>query len=315
MRFLVVGAGATGGYFGARLAHAGRDVSFLVRPARAEQLRCNGLELLTPSGNLHLEPRLVTTANLKADYDAVILAVKAYGLDAALADMAPAIGERAVIVPFLNGMRHIDALTARFGQGPVLGGVCLVSTQLDAKGRIVALSDMQELVYGERDGKSSERVAALDVALQNAGFAARSSSDIIAEMWSKWVSLAALGAITCLMRGNVGEIAAAPNGADLARQMLDECAAIATAAGHAPPPAVLERMGRMLTDAGSTLAASMYRDLQQGRRIEADQVVGDLLAHARQFGVAAPLLTAAFAHLRVYDDRVGQPDRIAATAR
>jgi 2-dehydropantoate 2-reductase len=305
MRILVVGAGATGGYFGARLAAAGRDVTFLVRPARAEQLRAHGLELVSPHGDLRIEPRCVTVTELRPDYDAIILAVKAYALDAALDDLAPAVGPRAMVLPFLNGMRHLDALVARFGEEPILGGVCLVATQLDDRGRIVQLSGMQELVYGERDGRASDRVAALDAALQGAGFAARSSERIMAEMWNKWVVLATIGALTCLLRGNIGEIAAAPGGREIALAQLNECVAVASAEfGQPPDAAFIERVRGMVTEMGSPLATSMYRDLQQARHVEADQIVGDLLVRAHRAGIATPLLAAAFANLRVYDARV-----------
>src|SRR5689334_25231405 len=134
MRILVVGAGATGGYFGARLAEAGRDVTFLVRAGRAEQLRRSGLRIKSPHGDLVLQPRLVTagatTEALDRPFDAVLLAVKAFALENALADLTPAVGPQTVIVPFLNGMRHVEALVGRFGDRAVLGGVCVVATML-----------------------------------------------------------------------------------------------------------------------------------------------------------------------------------------
>src|SRR5579863_1436488 len=148
MRILVVGAGATGGYFGGRLAEAGRDVTFLVRPKRAAQLRENGLQILSPHGDVTLRPQLVTADRITGPYDAVLLTVKAFALDAALADVAPAVGPRSMIVPVLNGMRHVDTLIARFGEKPVLGGVCLVATTLDPQGRIKQLAEFQQLIYG-----------------------------------------------------------------------------------------------------------------------------------------------------------------------
>jgi 2-dehydropantoate 2-reductase len=209
-----------------------------------------------------------------------------------------------VIVPTLNGMNHIDRMTARFGSGPVLGGVCLVATTVDEAGRIVQLTGLQELSYGELEGGMSARVAALDATMQGAGFTARASDRIVLEMWEKWVTLATLGGITCLLRGTVGEIAAAPGGADLARQLLAEAAAVAGAAGFPPREASLDRARAMVTAAGSPLASSMYRDLQRGNPVESEQIVGDLLRRARALGVATPLLAVAFAHLSVYQRRV-----------
>jgi 2-dehydropantoate 2-reductase len=300
MRILVAGAGATGGYFGARLAAAGRDVTFLVRPGRAAQLRREGLRIASPHGDLTLAPHLVLAAELAATFDVVILAVKAYALEAALADLAPAIGPATMILPLLNGMRHIDLLVERFGDAPVLGGVCLVATTLDAEGRIVQLSDMQALIYGERAGGVSPRVQALDATLQGAGFEARLSEAMMQEMWEKWVMLASLGAVTCLLRGTIGEIATVPGGAALALLVLGESAAVAAACGFAPRAAMLARARGMLTAVGSASASSMYRDLQAGAPVEVEQILGDLLDRAAARGVATPLLAAAAVQLRVY---------------
>ncbi len=303
MRILVVGAGATGGYFGGRLAQAGRDVTFVVRPARAAQLRQNGLQIVSPHGDATLQPAVVTAGEIAGPYDLVLLSVKAYALDQAMSDFAPAVGPDTMIFPVLNGMRHIDLLAARFGEAAVLGGVCRVATTVDAQGRIVQLAGFQELGYGERDGTKSARVAALDGVMQGAGFQVWASTRIMQDMWDKWVFLASLGGITCLMRGTIGEIEAAPGGADLSKQMLQECVAVATAEGYAPAESYLAGITANLTARGSKMASSMYRDLQNGGAVEADQIIGDLLARARRLNVETPLLAAAFVNLKVYQQR------------
>jgi 2-dehydropantoate 2-reductase len=155
MRLLVVGAGSTGGYFGGRLAQAGRDVTFLVRPRRAAQLQEGGLQIVSPHGDVTVRPKLVTADDIDAPYDAVLLAVKAYSLDAAIDDFATAVGPETTIMPVLNGMRHVDILEERFGKKAVAGGVCKVATTVDSGGRIVQLATFQELVYGEWDGAVS----------------------------------------------------------------------------------------------------------------------------------------------------------------
>lgn len=304
MRILIVGAGATGGYFGARLAAAGRDVTFLVRPGRAAQLRRDGLRVVSPHGNLTLAPRLLLTGDATDPFDAVILAVKAYALDPALADLAPAVGPATMIVPLLNGMRHLDALVARFGEAPVLGGVCIVATMLDGEGRVIQLADMQEIAYGERDGTPSPRLRALDAAMQGAGFNARLSATILQDMWEKWVMLATAGGLTCLLRGNVGEIEAVPGGAALALGFLAECTAVATASGYPPREAFAARVRGVMTAKGSNFASSMYRDMQANAPVEVEHILADMLARAARLDVAAPLLEAAVAQLRIYQNRL-----------
>jgi 2-dehydropantoate 2-reductase len=304
MRFLVVGAGSTGGYFGGRLAQAGRDVTFLVRPARAERLRRTGLQIVSPHGDLTLSPQLVTADAITGPYDAVLLTVKAFSLDAALEDLAPAIGPETMILPVLNGMKHVDVLTARFGATALVGCVCKIATKLDDAGRIHQLSKLQDIVYGEMSGASSARTERLDTAMQGAGFNARLSTTIAREMWEKWVMLATLGGITCLMRGNTGEIARAAGGRDFALAFLNEVAAVVTAVGEAPSENFLAATRDMITQTDSSDTSSMYRDLQNGNPVEVEQIIGDLLARAGQARIATPLLAAAYTHLSVYQDRL-----------
>ncbi|GJD48512.1 2-dehydropantoate 2-reductase [Methylobacterium crusticola] len=307
MRILVVGAGSTGGYFGGRLAQAGRDVTFLVRPARAARLRADGLRIVSPHGDAALAPALVEAGSVGGPYDAVLLTVKAFSLDEALRDMAPAVGPGTMILPVLNGMKHVDALAERFGPEAVVGCVCKIATQVDAQGRIVQLTPLHFLAYGEMGGAPSERTARLDAALRGAGFDALLSPTIAQDMWEKWIFLAALGGVTCLMRGPIGEIAAAPGGRDFALAFLDEVAAVARAAGHPPGEGFLTETRALLTQEGSGLTSSMYRDLREQRPVEADQILGDLLARGRALGVATPLVAAAYAHLSVYG--AGLPGR------
>jgi 2-dehydropantoate 2-reductase len=304
MRILVVGAGATGGYFGGRLMQAGRDVTFLVRPERAEQLRRDGLRIVSPHGDLTLSPKLLTADQITQPFDAVLLSVKAYALDSALADLAPAVGPQTMIMPMLNGMRHIDRLIERFGDDRVLGGVCVVATTLDSDGRVLQLNEMQELTYGERSGEDSARIRALDAEMQGAGFKARASTHILSDMWEKWVFLATMAAVTCTMQGTIGEIEAAPGGTSFTLQCLAESIAIATAAGFPPREVFVERTKTLLTTAGSSFSSSMYRDMQQSAPIEADHIIGDLLDRARKMDVSAPLLTIVYTHLSIYQNRL-----------
>jgi 2-dehydropantoate 2-reductase len=306
MRILVVGAGAVGGYFGARLAKAGRDVTFLVRASRATQLRRDGLCVVSPHGDVLLTPKLIGAGEIDGPYDLILLSVKAYALEAAIDDFAPAVGLETMILPALNGMRHIDVLTQRFGEAAILGGVCLVATEIDNGGRIVQLAEIQQLVYGERNGEVTPRLQALDATLQGAGFDANLSTEIIQAMWEKWVMLASLGAVTCLMRGAIGEVVAIPGGAGLSLQVLNECAAVGAACGHKPSEIFQSRQAAAMTAQGSPLTSSMYRDLIKGAPVEVDHILGDLLRRAVMEGVATPLLNAAFINLRIYQARLSK---------
>ncbi len=300
MRILIVGAGAVGGYFGGRLAQAGRDVTFLVRAKRAEELKAKGLQIISRFGNLALHPKTITADRIAGPYDVILLSVKSYSLPAAMNEFAPAVGPETMIFPVLNGMRHIDLLVERFGKDAVLGGVCLVATEVDDEGRIRQLTDFQSLVYGELDGRNTPRLQKLDEALRGAGFDASISDNILREMWQKWVQLATLGALTCLLRGNIGEIASIPGGADLARMALHESSSIASANSYPQSSAFLADQTAKLTAEGSPLTSSMYRDLRKGAPVEVDTILGDLLERGRKHGLAAPILQAAYVSLSIY---------------
>ena len=212
MRVLVVGAGALGGYFGGRLAEAGRDVTFLVRPHRAEQIARHGLRIESVHGDADLRPRTVLAGAVGGPYDLVLLAVKAYALDTAMDDLAPAVGPATAVLPVLNGMRHLDALGARFGPDRILGGVAQIPATLGPEGQVRHLGRVHDLAFGEAAGGDSARVRAVAALCGGAGFDARASGLIAQEMWEKWAMLAALAGMTCLMRASVGDILAAPGG-------------------------------------------------------------------------------------------------------
>ena len=302
MRILMVGAGATGGYFGGRLLQHGRDVTFLVRDQRDQQLAQHGLVIRSASGDVDLPaPPTVRASELHAPFDLIVLSCKAYGLEQAMADIAPAVGLHSTILPLLNGMRQLDLLDERFGAARVFGGQCVISSTLDTQGVVQHLNQMHAITFGERDGSNTPRMQEITRAFADAGFDSHPSSTVVQEMWDKWVFLASLAGITCLMRGSIGQIVAAPGGYAASLALLDECRAVAERAGHAPAERVMQRARAMLTEAGSPMAASMLRDLQHGYPIEADHVIGDMLARAVQQQGPATMLALVYAHLKVYE--------------
>lgn len=302
MRVLVIGAGALGGYFGARLIEAGRDVTFLVRPRRASELK-DGLVVKSRDGDIAIaNPPLVTADQLKTPFDLILLSCKAYDLDSAMESFAPAVGPQTLILPLLNGMGHIDVLNARFGKAHVLGGQCVISATLDDNGQILHLNDMHSITFGEQDGGPSARTKAVAETLSGAKFTVQASEAILQDMWEKWAFIATGAGMTCLMRASIGDIVAA-DAADLSVALVNECAGIAARHGFAPRPAAFERFRTMFTTAGSPLMASMLRDIERGSRIEADHILGDLLRRSGEASDKISLLRIAYAHLKAYEAR------------
>ncbi len=300
MRILVVGAGAVGGYFGGRLLQAGRDVTFLVRARRAAELAQHGLTIRSRLGDFHCPSApILLQEGLAEPFDLVLLSCKAYDLDGAMASFAKAVGPATAILPLLNGMRHLDRLTDRFGAERVLGGQCVISATLDPDGAIVHLNDLHALSFGELDGSRSRRIETIASAMLNAGFDARLSDEIRQEMWEKWVFIATAAGITCLMRAAVGDYVAA-GAADLATSLLTECASIAAAQGFPPRKPALERARAAMTAAGSPLKASMLRDIEGGKPVEGDQILADLLRRAEKPDDRS-LLHSATLHVKAYE--------------
>lgn len=302
MRILIVGAGALGGYFGARLLQAQQDVTFLLRPGRAAQLQHTGLVVHSAFGDLALPPPPhVLAEQLDQPYDVVIVACKAYDLEHTMTSFAPAVGPATMILPLLNGIGHLGQLAARFGEPHVLGGLCLIAATLDADGAVHHLNDVHKLEFGERDGSTSARVQALAAVFALAAFDSEASAEIMQDMWEKWVFIAAAAGITCLMRGSVGDIIAG-GGLDLVKTLLAECGSIARANGYAPRPSATARALKVLTDADSTLTASMLRDMRHGGAIEAEQIIGDLISRGRNKNqMPMSMLRVVYAHLKTYE--------------
>jgi 2-dehydropantoate 2-reductase len=248
--------------------------------------------------------RTLLAGQVDRPFDAVVLTCKAYDLPSAIEAVAPAVGPASVVVPLLNGLAHLDALDARFGPARVLGGVAYIAATLGEDGVIRHASPADTLLIGDRSGRLTRPVEALAEAFAATPVAARASTDILQDLWEKWCMLAAGAALTCLMRGTVGEIMATDSGEAVVAAMIAEPRAVAAGFGRAPRPAAAEQARRTLTDPQSRWAASMMRDIERGaRRVEAEHIVGDLIRRGRQAGVAAPLLEAAYCHLQVYNAR------------
>jgi 2-dehydropantoate 2-reductase len=290
-------------------------VTFLVRPQRAERLAKQGLVIKSPAGNAHLkvktigaQDRLPFETDAGQRFDVVLVTCKAYDLDEAIAAISPHVDAGAIALPVLNGMAHIDRMRDRLGHGRVVAGVCQIPATMNDDGEIQHLDSMARMVFGRlHDQPNAIEVDpvldALTVATLRAKFSSKRIDPIDQTLWDKWVMLATLAGMTTLMRGSVGMIMATQDGSALMEEFLQETIAVAAKSGHAPGKDYLASIRKLLFDANSSFTASMLRDLEAGKWVEAEHIIGDMLRRAVRFGTEHRLLRAAYCHLQTYEAR------------
>ena len=302
MRFLVLGAGALGGLFGGRLLKSGTDITFLVRPKRAAQLKRDGLVIHAHDGAIRTAAPTVQQGGITAPYDVVLLCCKAYDLESAMTAIAPAIAGHTAILPLLNGVRHIDELVGRFGRQHVLGGVTAINAALQPD-RTIQQGDLRldMNILGELDGKPSTRCLAIKSALDGCGIPAEVSGNILAVMWAKFFGYACNATIASVTRSRAGAIARSAQGETFVADVIDECTRVMTAEGFPPPFQTPGFIRDLFSQPGSTYGPSLLFDLEAGRATEGEHTLGDLVGRARRRGIAAPILSAALCSLQTYE--------------
>ncbi len=300
MKILIVGAGAVGAVFGASLHEHGADVHFLLRPARKELVDAEGITLELPIGQVNVQPRTLSSAQLQDTFDLIILTNKAYSLESVIADITPAVGPQTHILPLLNGMRHLDRLDSAYGQARVLGGVAKTIATQSAPTTIQVNNAYSSITVGARLAEQQSKAEAVWQELVNAGIHAELSDAIMVDMWDKFCRMATVGAANCLLNGTVGEYMRSDAGGQIALQLFKECTDTAQAAGYPMAPADIAGFQRVLTNPASTFSSSMYRDMQAGLPVEGDHLVGDMLRRGQEAGLQCPMLTVANAVLQTY---------------
>jgi 2-dehydropantoate 2-reductase len=303
VKILILGAGAVGGYWGARLTQAGIDVTFLLREKRAAKVKAEGLVVKSPKGDATVPVKVITKGGDGGPYDVVILACKAYDLDSAMDSIAPAIGPDSTIVPMLNGHAHFAALDKKFGAAKVAGGLARISGMLGPNGEILH-SGASGVSFGERDGKPARAsLVELDAACKKAGIEGGFNANINQDLWDKWIMLGSIASMCSAMRGTIGDMMASEDGAVIMGEILDECCKVAAAEGFKPSEKIVGNVRTALTTKGAKTVASILGDMEKGGAVEAHQIVGDMLGRARKHGIAAPNLRFAYAHLQTYEAR------------
>jgi 2-dehydropantoate 2-reductase len=303
MRITIMGSGGVGGYFGARLAQAGCDVTFVARGAQLAALRVRGLRVLSPLGDIHIaQPQATDQPPDAGSADLILFGVKLWDTETAAASIRPLIGPQTAVISFQNGVVKDDLLRAALGDGAVAGGVCYIAANIAEPGVIRHTGTMQKLVFGEFDGLLSPRLQAFAGACAAAGITHELSEQIRRSQWEKFVFLVGLSAATTAARVPIGVIRKHPRSRALLHDLMDEVVQVARAEGVDLPADYAAQRLAFADGLPATMSASMHHDLQRGSRLELPWLSGDVVARGLRLGVATPCNRAVVDLLSVHAD-------------
>lgn len=288
MKIAIFGSGGVGGYFGAKLAAAGEEVTFLARGAHLKAMQDGGLHVESPQGSFHL-PRVQATDRPQAvgPVDVVLFTVKLYDVDASAATLQPLIGPDTVVITLQNGVEAMDMVAKHVGAEHVAGGAAYIVVVVDQPGHL-RHTTAQSLVFGERDGRRSDRLVAFEAAGKRAGFGAKASAQVEADLWVKFVRLSTWSGMTSVTRSPMGVVREDPALFGMMMTAIDEAIAVGTARGITFPSDIVESTLGMIRNFPAASKSSMLEDLERGRRLELPWLSGAVVRLGKDVGVPAP---------------------------
>lgn len=301
MNILIVGAGAIGGYFGARLIEKGENVTFLVRERRKNELETYGLMVESPHGNVTVQPKTILTGDPLENVDVILLATKAYHLEQAIHDIRPYIGEKTLILPLLNGMAHLNILIENFGDEKVIGGLCFIESTLGENGKVIQKSKVHDLLFGERNGVETERIKQLREKFAGTKANFRYSNKILADMWAKYLFISVFSGVTTIFRAPIGPILETEEGDEAVATLMEEVVSIMKKMGAPIDDDVKEEQLAKIKQMEKTMKSSMQRDMEKGLPTEGDHFFKYLLKNGEKHGVNAPYIKWIYTNLKIYE--------------
>jgi len=301
MRIAIIGAGGVGGAFGAALAKAGADVTFLARGAHLAAMRSRGLRVLGPRGDIHLAPTQATdNAGEIGPVDLVLFCVKLWDVESAGTAIRPLIGPQTAVIPLQNGIDAADRLIPILGKDAVMGGVAQISATIAEPGVIRQTGTFMRLVFGELDGRPSQRGAAFHALCQRAGFDSTNSTTILTALWEKFILLATNSAVVAATRLPFGRLRDDPEVFELFARGVGEVAAVGRARGVALPDDIEARMQQATRNFPPEMMPSMAVDLLRGNRLELPWLSGKVVSLGRELGVPTPTHDVLYRVLKPY---------------
>lgn len=301
MRIAVIGAGGVGGGFGAALAKAGADVTFIARGAHLAAMRSAGLKVKSQRGDTHLVPTQATDNPADVgDVDIVLFCVKLWDVESAGQAIKPLIGPDTAVIPLQNGIDAHERLLPILGKQAVIGGVAQISAAITAPGEITQTGTFMRMIFGELDGRRSARAEKFLALCQKAGFDATLSEAILTELWMKFILLASNAGMMALARQPIGALRDDPDMRPIFLAAYREVIAVGLAKGVPLPPDAVEKVIDFTNHAPAAMKASMALDLERGNRLEVPWLSGKVVELGRQYGIATPTHAMLYAMLKPY---------------
>ena len=304
MRIVVMGAGGVGGFFGAYLAKEGHDVAFIARGAHLTAMQQGGLKLLGPDGDVILDKveAVESASELGAPADIILFCVKLYDTETAAESLKPIVGPDTLVISLQNGVDGPDRIAAILGEEHVLGGAAYVSALIEEPGTIRYTSAMRSIVFGRLDRAHSELASAFANACNECEFKAETSADIRRTLWNKFVLLATNSALTTLTRQPAGPLYTDEEVLVVARAMMEEVVSVATAEGVTVDEDIVDRQIALSKTLPAGMYASMYHDLNRGRRMEIESLSGLIARQGMKHGLSVPHHSLVWNALKHYKD-------------
>ena len=301
MKIAVIGSGGVGGYFGARLAAAGNDVTFVARGAHLEAMRASGLKVLSALGDLQLSKvKCTDDTSTIGPVDIVMIAVKLWSTEDAVATAKPLIGPDTAVVSFQNGIIAVDTILPVYGREHTMGGVANIAALIEEPGVIRHNGTMASMIFAELDGKRSARAEAFYKACVDAGIKTELADDIQTRIWEKFIRLVTMSSMTALCRMPVGPIREDPDTRELLQQVMSEVITIAKEKGANLGDDIVAKQMAVVDGYPPAMVASMCGDLRRGNRLELPWLAGTVAKLGKELGIPTPANQFVYAALKLF---------------
>lgn len=290
MHIVIYGTGGVGGYFGARLAQAGTKVTFIARGEHLKALNKHGLKLISPLGDVTINP--VFAADSVQDVDAmdvVLVCTKTWQVEGVAKELKRVISKKTVVIPLLNGVENHDHLLKELPRENVMAGLCKVVSKIETPGVIRHLSYTPTLVFGELSNEHTPRAKSIDALFKNAGIKSVLAEDIYAEIWMKFLYIATVSALGGLARASIGEMRTQPKIRSYMHMLADEIISIASVKGIKLLPDIKQKQFAIIDQQPFDTTASLQRDIMAGRPSELESQQGTIVRFGRELGIPTPM--------------------------